>query len=91
MKGQQPIDLTIRRTHRSALLDSDEVITGGDLFGSAMPVDKNKRYYSIKWGGQYPGEHMLELNTFIMNERPTVPEVLDHMDKIGEQGYRGVP
>ena len=50
------IDFDISLSHRGVLIQPELIYNADVLFGSAMPEARFNNFYSLAWGGQFPGE-----------------------------------
>lgn len=91
IKGQEDFDLRIMKTHRGPIMDTAELrFNAALLFGGSVPtLEYPEAKYSFGWGGSALGDDSME---FIMNmhESDSIPEFKDKMEKMSEDGYRGV-
>lgn len=91
IKGKDSIDFIVRHTHRGPLVYPEVIIPAeGIFFGSVIPEPKYKHYYSLKWGGMYPGEHLYGLVLDIASGMGVKEFIKSREDK-GDDGYRSLP
>lgn len=61
VKGQdEPEKFQVKYTHRGPVLTKNVIKNAEVLFGNPAPLKEGPGYYSLAWGGHYPGEPMVE-------------------------------
>ena len=79
--------MVVRKTHRGPLISLDLMIGANQLYGHKFPNVEIDAVYSLKYGGQYPGE-----NSIFMFEKAAdgygVKQFLDFLNS-HENGYQG--
>lgn len=78
VKGQEDVNLTLRKTHRGPLIEVDQLrLMSNLLFSGSIPeMHDDSHLYSFVWGGAYyRGDHSIN---FIMktNSAKSVPEFI---------------